>query len=47
MIAISILNLGAGQFYKGQIGVDGSIIGYTSYGVSEGVIDIETYYPLS
>ena len=43
---ISTVNLGIGQFYKGQIVVDGITIKYTSYGVSEGVINIGTYYPI-
>ena len=43
---VSTLNLGAGQFHKGQIIVDGITIEYTSYGVTEGIISVETYYPL-
>ena len=38
-------NLGAGQFYKGQVNVNGVNIEYTSYGVEDGVINIGTYYP--
>ena len=43
---VSVLNLGTGQFHKGQIIVDGITIEYTSYGVSEGIINVGTYYPL-
>ena len=43
---VSTINLSTGQFHKGQIVVDGIIIEYTSYGVSEGVINVGTYYPL-
>lgn len=43
---VSTLNLGTGQFHKGQIIVDGITIEYTSYGVSEGIINVGTYYPL-
>ncbi|MDE7062340.1 MAG: hypothetical protein K2O73_03740, partial [Lachnospiraceae bacterium] len=43
---VSTLNLGKGQFHKGQIIVDGITIEYTSYGVSDGVINVGTYYPL-
>ena len=43
---VSTLNLNAGQFHKGQIVVDGITIEYTSYCVSNGIINIGTYYPL-
>ena len=43
---VSALNLGTGKFHKGQIIVDGITIEYTSYGVSEGIINVGTYYPL-
>ena len=43
---VSTLNLGIGQFHKGQIIVDGITIEYASYGVSEGIINVGTYYPL-
>ena len=43
---VSTLDLGTGQFHKGQIIVDGITIEYTSYGVSEGIINVGTYYPL-
>ena len=43
---VSTLNLRIGQFYKGQIVVDGVTIEYTSYGVSDGKINVGTYYPL-
>ena len=38
-------NPGTGQFYKGQIDVNGVTIEYTSYGVKDGVINVGTYYP--
>ena len=38
-------NPGTGQFYKGQVNVNGVNIEYTSYGVKDGVINIGTYYP--
>ena len=43
---VSALNLGTGQFHKGQIIVDGITIEYTSYRVSEEIINVGTYYPL-
>ena len=43
---VSTLNLTTGQFHKGQIVVDGVTIEYTSYGVSDGIINVGTYYPL-
>ena len=43
---VSTLNLSTGQFYKGQIVVNGITIEYTSYGVSDEIINIGTYYPL-
>ena len=44
---VSRIHPGTGQFYKGQIVVDGITIEYTSYGVRDGVINIGTYYPLN
>ena len=38
-------NPGTGQFYKGQVNVNGVNIEYTSYGVEDSVINIGTYYP--
>lgn len=43
---VSNLNLKQGQFYKGQILIDGIMIEYTSYGVSDTVTNVGTYYPL-
>ena len=43
---VSALNLGTGQFHKGQIIVDRITIEYTSYRVSEEIINVGTYYPL-
>jgi len=43
---VSKVHPGTGQFYKGQVIIDGITIEYTSYGVSEGVISIGTYYPV-
>jgi len=43
---VSTINLSVGQFHKGQIVVDGITIECTAYGVSEGVVNIGTYYPL-
>lgn len=37
-------NPGVGQFYKGQVNVNGVNIEYTSYGVKDAVINIGTYY---
>ncbi len=37
---------GTGQFYKGQVSIGGITIEYTSFGVSDGVINIGTYYPV-
>ena len=42
---VSKLNLGNGQFYKGQVNIEGTIIEYTSYGVSDDVVNVGTYYP--
>ncbi len=39
-------NPGTGQFYKGQLDVNGVTIEYTSYGVKEGLINVGTYYPV-
>lgn len=39
-------NLRTGQFYKGQVDVNGITIEYTSYGVKDGLINIGTYYPV-
>ena len=41
---VSKLNLVKGQFYKGKVVVEGVVIEYTSYGVSDDVINIGTYY---
>ena len=35
-----------GQFYKGQLDVNGVTIEYTSYGVKDGLINVGTYYPV-
>ena len=43
---VSKVHPGTGQFYKGQIVINGITIEYTSYGVSDGVINIGTYYPV-
>lgn len=43
---VSALNLNTGQFHKGQIVVDGITIEYTSFCVSDGIINVGTYYPL-
>ncbi len=37
---------GIGQFYKGQININGVTIEYTSYGVENGLINVGTYYPV-
>lgn len=37
---------GTGQFYKGQITFRGVTIEYTSYGVSDGIINVGAYYPI-
>ena len=37
-------NIKLGQFYKGQITIQGNIIEYTSFGVGEKTINIGTYY---
>lgn len=34
-----------GQFHKGQMVIEGNIE-YTSFGVSEGIINVGTYYPV-
>ena len=39
-------NPGTGQFYKGQLDVNGVTIEYTSYGVKDGLINVGTYYPV-
>jgi hypothetical protein len=35
-------HLGAGQFYKGQIIIDGITIEYTSYGITDGIVNVGT-----
>ena len=42
---VSKLNLKEGQFYKGIVNIDGINIEFTSYGVSDFVTNIGTYYP--
>lgn len=42
----SKLNLSKGEFYKGQIVVDGITIEFTSYGLGDGAINVGTYYPI-
>ena len=43
---VSNMNYSVGKFYKGQVMVNGVTIEYTSYGVSEGVVNVGTYYPV-
>jgi hypothetical protein len=43
---VSKIHPGTGQFYKGQAIIKGINIEYTSYGVSNGVINVGTYYPV-
>ncbi len=38
------LNLSKGDFYKGQILIDGITIEFTSYGVSDVITNVGTYY---
>lgn len=39
-------NLKIGQFYKGQVSINGITIEYTSFGLKDGMINIGTYYPI-
>lgn len=41
---VSKLNLEIGQFYKGRTIIDGVTIEYTTYRVSEDIINVGTYY---
>ena len=43
---VSKIHPGINQFYKGQITVDFITIEYTSFGVSEEIINVGTYYPI-
>lgn len=43
---VSKLNLSKGEFYKGQIVVDGITIEFTSYGLGDDAINVGTYYPI-
>lgn len=43
---VSKLNLKKGQFYKGRVNIDGINIEFTSYGVSDSITNIGTYYPI-
>ena len=43
---VSKLKLSQGEFFKGQIEVDGITIEFTSYGLSDNTINIGTYYPI-
>ena len=43
---VSTLKLNVGQFYKGHIVIEGITFEYTSFGVSEGIVNVGTYYPL-
>jgi hypothetical protein len=43
---VSKIHPGMGQLYKGQISINGITIEYTAFGVSEGIINIGTYYPI-
>ena len=43
---VSTIKLGVGEFFKGQIVADGITIEFTSYGVSEGIINVGTYYTI-
>jgi len=49
ILANEVANIhpGTGLFYKGTIEIGGITIEYTSYGVSDGVINIGTYYPIN
>ena len=42
---VSKLKLKKGEFYKGQVTIDGIVIEFTSFGVSDNKINIGTYYP--
>lgn len=39
-------NLNIGQFYKGQVNINGITIEYTSFGLKDGMVNIGTYYPI-
>jgi hypothetical protein len=41
---VSRIHPGTGRFHKGQITINGTRFEYTSFGVSDGVINIGTYY---
>lgn len=43
---VAELNLKAGQFHKGRVEIDGYTIEYTSYGLSEGTVNVGTYYTI-
>ena len=42
---VSKLKIKKGEFYKGQVKVNDVVIEFTSFGVSDDVINIGTYYP--
>jgi len=43
---VTKLGLVIGQFYKGQVTIGGVIIEFTAYVLSDGTINIGTYYPI-
>ena len=44
---VSRLDLSQGEFYKGQVVLDGITIEFTSFGLGGNAINIGTYYPIN